>query len=92
MKQQDEWSQSSLYIFNGEIVDKDAPGNIMYGYMGKAYGIPDMVLYGAAGYAQVSAGTSSFSFADSFFDDPMDQENIRRGIELYEQAHIREGR
>ena len=59
LKQYEEWQQSSLYYFNGELVDKDAPGNIMYGYMGKIYGIPDGVLYLAAGYAQIKAGTSS---------------------------------
>ena len=78
-------------MFNGEIVDKDAPGNIMYGYMGKAYGIPDIVLYAAAGYAQISAGTSKLSFWNSFFDDPMDQDNIRRGIEIYETVHGKKG-
>ena len=91
LKQLDEWQQSSLYMFNGEIVDKDAPGNIMYGYMGKAYGIPDIVLYAAAGYAQISAGTSKLSFWNSFFDDPMDQDNIRRGIEIYETVHGKKG-
>lgn len=68
-------------------MDKDAPGNIMYGYMGKAYGIPDNVLYLAAGYAQVSAGTSKAEFMYSNFDDPMDQINIRRGIEFYNETH-----
>ena len=41
----------------------------MYGYMGKAYGIPDDVLYLAAGYAQLSAGTSRIDFIVSNFDD-----------------------
>ena len=36
LKQKDDWQQSSLYYFDGELVDSDAPGNIMYGYMGKA--------------------------------------------------------
>ena len=87
LKQKEEWNASSLYYFNGELVDKDAPGNIMYGYMGKAYGIPDNVLYLAAGYAQVSAGTSKAEFMYSNFDDPMDQINIRRGIEFYNETH-----
>lgn len=45
LKQLPEWNNSSLYIFNGELVDRDAPGNIMYGYMGRTYGIPDTILY-----------------------------------------------
>lgn len=87
LKQKDEWKNSSLYYFDGELVDKDAPGNIMYGYMGKAYGIPDDILYLAAGYAQLAAGTSKPEFLYSNFDDPIDQENIRRGIEFYNKTH-----
>lgn len=87
LKQKEEWNNSSLYYFDGVLVDKDAPGNIMYGYLGKAYGIPDDILYAAAGYAQLSAGTSKTEFAFTFFDDPMDQNNIRIGIELYNRIH-----
>lgn len=51
-----------MYVLNGELVDKDAPGNIMYGYMGKAYNIPEYILYLAASYAQISAGTTNPQF------------------------------
>ena len=44
LKQKEEWNMSSLYYFDGVLVDKDAPGNIMYGYLGKAYGIPDEII------------------------------------------------
>jgi len=31
------WNDSE-YIFNGEVIPGDGPGNILYGYLGKAYG------------------------------------------------------
>ena len=87
LKQKSKWQQSSLYYFDGELVDSDAPGNIMYGYMGKAYGIPDSVLHAGAGYAQISAGTSSWKWFATLGDDPMDSNNIDRGISFYNKLH-----
>ena len=81
LKQKSEWNTASMYFFNGKLVDKDAPGNIMYGYMGKVYDIPDNILYLAASYAQLSAGTTTLQFiASTYGDDPIDQNNIKRGI------------
>jgi hypothetical protein len=86
LKQQSQWQDSSLYYFNGVLVDSDAPGNILYGYIGKAFGFPDVVLYGSAGLAQIAAGTSEdVWFFTSFGDDPIDQANIRRGIAFYKK-------
>ena len=88
LKQQEKWQNSSLYYFNGEIVDADAPGNIMYGYLGKAYGMPDNVLYYAAGFAQIVAGTSTQLWVKTGTgDDPIDYENIKRGISYYNDTH-----
>lgn len=88
LKQLPEWQQSSLYYFNGELVDNDAPGNIMYGYIGKAYGIPNDVLYLGAGIAQIAADTSKAQWIYSGTgDDPIDYKNIVRGIEYYDEFH-----
>ena len=88
LKQLERWNNSSLYCFNGNIVDADAPGNIMYGYMGKAYGIPDKVLYYAAGIAQIVANTSTQQWVyTGTGDDPVDYNNIKRGIEYYNLLH-----
>ena len=88
LKQQERWQNSSLYYFNGELVDADAPGNIMYGYMGKAYGFPDDVLYYAAGYAQIKAGTSTRLWIErGTGDDPIDYYNIEKGISYYNDFH-----
>lgn len=59
LKQYPEWQKFSIYIFNGQYVDSDALGNILYGYIGKAYGIPQWILLIAAGLAQIKAGTST---------------------------------
>lgn len=94
LKQLPEWGNSSLYVFNGEIVDRDAPGNIMYGYMGHAYGIPDAVLCLGAAYAQLQAETTRIEWLafpyppGTWGDDPMDQLNIERGIAFYKKIHF----
>jgi len=88
LKQSSAWNNSSLHFFNGEIVDRDAPGNIMYGYMGISYCLPDIILYLGAAYAQLKAGTFRVSWLKSTFgDDPMDQLNIQKGIEFYRLLH-----
>ena len=94
LKQLPEWGNSSLYVFNGEIVDRDAPGNIMYGYMGHAYGIPDAVLCLGAAYAQLQAGTTRIEWLlfpfppGTWGDDPIDQLNIERGIAFHQEIHL----
>ena len=87
LKQKEEWNKSSLYYFDGKIVDIDAPGNIMYGYLGKAYGFSDKMLYMGAGYAQIDDGTAMLEFCNTYFDDPIDQNNISIGIEVYNKTH-----
>jgi RHS repeat-associated protein len=55
-------------------------GNYNFGYAGTRQGISAAVLRAGAGYAQVRAGTSDWSFALTAFDDPQDREQIDRGI------------
>jgi RHS repeat-associated protein len=55
-------------------------GNYNYGYVGTRAGIPAATLRSAAGYAQIRARTSDWSFLPSAFDDPQDQMQINRGI------------
>lgn len=74
------------FIFQGQHIDSDAPGNIHYGYVGSAafWSSPEFLLE-QAGKAQVSAGTSNSSWQNSYFhgDDPIDQINILWGASLY---------
>ena len=90
LKTKPEWQQS-VYIYEGELVDKDALGNINYGYLGTYLCIPDILLLPLAGGAQVIGGTSELSYALSYFDDPKDQARIVQGIEKYknDNPHIK---
>jgi hypothetical protein len=91
LKNQEEW-QKAGFVYEGEIVDGDALGNISYGYLGKVLGIPDEVLLVAAGVAQVAAGTSDLNFLLGFGDDPRDQMRIMQGINQYYADHPEEKR
>ena len=86
LKNQPEW-QHSAFIYNGEIVNQDVPGNINYGYFGSYCNIPQSVLMAGAGYAQLSAGTAELGFYATLFDDPRDTYRTFQGIELYEESH-----
>jgi hypothetical protein len=81
------WSVERDYLFMGEAIRGDAPGNILYGYLGTAYGFPEVVLLAGAGYAQIVDGNARPEFIGSYFDDPSDQYYIRKGIDLYNLYH-----
>ena len=61
-------------------------GNFHYGYVGSAIFGPT-VLKAAAGFAQFCDGTTDFSYWNSYFDDPKDQEDIQWGINVYNREH-----
>lgn len=86
LKNLPDW-QHSHFVYDGEIVDKDVPGNISYGYFGKVLNIPDFVLKSGAGAAQIAAGTSSIKFFTSYGDDPRDTARIKQGIQIYSNWH-----
>jgi len=86
LKNQEEW-QHSACIYDGEIVDQDAPGNINYGFFGTHCNIPETVLMIGGGYAQFMAGTSEPGFWVTFADDPRDCYRVIQGIDIYEQWH-----
>jgi hypothetical protein len=64
------------YKFLGITIRGDAPANILYGYLGTAYGIPNWALYGGGDLTQ-----------EGGVDDPMDKDDILLGIELYKYYH-----
>lgn len=79
--------------FDGEIEDRDASRYLIYGYMGRVYGIPDTILYLAVSYAQLQAGTAKMNCLSNFLyitwgDDPIDQLNIQRGINHWTKLHL----
>lgn len=69
LKNQPEW-QHSAFIYDGEIIDQDAAGNINYGFFGTYCNIPESVLMVGAGYAQWRAGNTENEFWFTFFDAP----------------------
>lgn len=85
LKNQEPYKKHSALSFNGEIISRDVSGNIAYGALGKYFKIPDMLLYGGAGFAQLAAGTSDARWLFSFFDDPRDQERVKQGMKYYHE-------
>ena len=76
------------YQFNDFVIQGQDIGNINFGYTGKALGLPDSVLLAGAGFAQIKAGTSNFSFVmASNGDDLRDQIYIMYGIMLYNEYY-----
>ena len=89
-----EWDLKQLpeyqgtFQFNDLVIQGQDIGNINFGYTGKALGLPDSVLLAGAGFAQIKAGTSNFSFIMvSNGDDLRDQMYIMYGIMLYNEDH-----
>ena len=76
------------YIFDEEIVDRDALDNVTYGYFGRYLGIPTIVLLFGGGYTQYQAGTSELKFFFSYGDDLRDQYRILQGIALYDRIQV----
>lgn len=61
-------------------------GNFHYGYVGSSCFGPEL-LKSMAGLVQITSGTSDYSFWNSYFDDPKDQEDIQWGINVYNGEH-----
>jgi hypothetical protein len=66
-------------------------GNFHYGVVGKALGVPNSLLFRAAGAAQIYKGNATKPKWGSpwgnfpYGDDPKDQKQIIKGIEFYER-------
>jgi len=79
---------NAFLVYNGDIMRYDAPGNIVYGYLGKLFGFSNFELLGGGIYAQFKDGTVKNDWI--FYtggDDPVDQYYIRYGINLYNSSH-----
>jgi RHS repeat-associated protein len=74
-------------LFDGSYMSIEDFGNFNYGVYGKALGLSDDLLLTAAGLAQIKAGTSSPKFQNSNYDDPRDQEMIKKGIAYYKKHY-----
>ena len=89
LKNRARYKTNSTYIFEDEIVDADALGNFVYGYLGKVFGFSDNILFQGGGFAQTAAGTSYNEFKDYNYDDPKDQYRIYQGMKTYHENYIR---
>lgn len=86
LKQWPEYKQHSLFIYDGELVSRDALGNIFYGYVTEACELPEFMRKAGAGIQQIKDG-SRLKWANNYFDDPRDTERINQGIALYRKSH-----
>lgn len=86
LKRQPEW-QHSAFIYDGEIISYDDPGNINFGYFGTFCNFPKSALLLGAGVIQIRDHTSNWSFWMTFFDDPRDTCRALQGIEIYKRLH-----
>jgi len=77
LKTNPDW-QNSLFIYNREIVDRDALANIAYGYLGTFLGISESMLYKGADIEQIFE-----SFFKNTKDDPRDKPRIKQGIDMF---------
>ena len=75
----------SLFIYNGEIVSRDAFANILYGYIMKKAGYSDKQIEWIAGKYQELSGTSSSEWKDYYGDDRRDNQRVREGIAMYQR-------
>ena len=85
LKNKPEWKGEDRYIYNGEVVKRDVPGNIHYEHLGKVFGYSDEVLKAGAGAYQMwqdPRQIKNFNW-DTYGDDPRDTERIRQGIDIY---------
>ena len=64
-------------------------GNYNFGYTAAAFGIPRTIGKFGAGMYQLKSGTSSWSYYDSFWDDPNDQKWINEGYDDYENDYYK---
>jgi RHS repeat-associated protein len=89
LKNTDQYSSKAYsdgFVFLSKHIERDAPGNIHYGYVGSAiFWSTSKMLFKQAGRAQVLAGTSLPEWSGSPFygDSPQDRYNINWGMSLY---------
>ena len=65
-------------------------GNLHYGYIGSAMGIPADILFAGGGYAAISGGTAKIEDRDTYYDSREDNQWIAYGILLYKAQHGQE--
>ncbi len=72
------------FVFSAEKIRSDAPGNINYGYVGKAAGFSNSTLLGGASTAQVWWDMAHGKMSSG--DNGGDAGYILQGINLYDNS------
>jgi hypothetical protein len=83
LKDQPEYQNNELFVYDGEIVSRDALGNIAFGYLGRYFGMPGIARRIGAGYAQITDTNFEPEWFYTWFDDPRDYWRVRQGEALY---------
>ncbi|EOP46348.1 polymorphic toxin type 44 domain-containing protein [Bacillus cereus] len=81
------YGPKTTYTFDNRTLTGEDLGNFHFGYVGKAIGFTDLELTGGAGFYQLLSRTSEWSYYQTFFDDPRDQEMIKLGIDYYNKGY-----
>ncbi len=77
----------SSFYFRGRMITLEEYGNINYGYVAKALGISDKIIFAGGGFAAFTGGKNAdrSTRIDYFFDSEEDHANIAWGIDIYEK-------
>lgn len=76
----------SKFYFRGRMISFEEYGNLNYGYVGKALGIADWIIYAGGGFAAFTGGGDKSWNPGYFFDSEDDHNNIAWGIDIYKEA------
>lgn len=76
------------FYFRGKIITFEEYGNLNYGYVGKALGVSDWIIFAGGGFAAFTGKDAKSWRVDYFFDSEDDHDSISWGIDIY-KAFIR---
>ena len=76
------FENGKIYLYNGQKLRYDDPGNINFGYVGAAI-FPRAILCFGAGVNQISKHGLKYGDISTFWDDPTDNRMIKYGYGLY---------
>ena len=71
------------FYFRGKIITFEEYGNLNYGYVGKALGISDWIIFAGGGFAAFTGKGAKSWRVDYFFDSEDDHDSISWGIDIY---------
>ena len=79
-------NKDEKFLFRGELVTREALGNILYGYLGSAMGIGDTTLYQGGGIAADWKNLFDgdlFDESEFYGDNKHDHEYVKKGIRMF---------